>query len=352
MAIIAEMHVNGEPVRVLLDFGSLGDFISTTSGDQLKIKTKTLLKPLGLMMAVVGLCGAIMYSATVNIKYQEIDGMYRLDVANLDCYDSILGTTFMHRHSMVPLFNLHAVLICLIKPLPLTGPLVKMISLCAAALHEAELDKLPDMLRQKSEDICKGAAETPLLPLCIINHRIPLINENTVYAYRTSRCPEVLREQWEKKLKVYIKTGCWEHATGKNAVPMWLIPKKETEGVSTLRTVLDKHEQNANTEKLVSPLPDIQEILWDISKYQYKSLIDGRDAYEQICVEPNDVHKTLFTTPSGTLLRYMMQQGDCNAGTSYQALMNSLFAHCIGKSMHVFLDDLVIFTNLVEEHIQ
>jgi hypothetical protein len=124
------------------------------------------------------------------------------------------------------------------------------------------------------------------------------------------------------------------------------------EGMSTLRIVLDKCEQNANTEKMASPLPDIQEILWDVSKYPYKSLIDGKDAYEQIHVEPKDVHKTLFTTPSGTMISYVMQQGDGNAGTTYQVLMNSLFAHCIGKYMHVFLDDLVILTNSVEEHVQ
>ncbi|KAF8604295.1 hypothetical protein BDV93DRAFT_441186, partial [Ceratobasidium sp. AG-I] len=228
MAIVAEMFVNGVSVCVLLDSGSLGDFISTTLVDQLKIQPQTLAKPIGLTMAVAGSSGAIKHSAEVNIKYQNIDGMYRLDVANLDRYDLILGTLFLHRHSAVLSFNPHAVHIRSVKQLPLTSPLVKTISSCAVDIHEEKLDKLRDMLKKKSEDICKGAVDTPLPPLRVINHCIPLINEGAIYSYRTSRCPEALKGQWEKKLSAYISTGQWQHATGKNTVPMLLIPKKGT----------------------------------------------------------------------------------------------------------------------------
>ena len=46
--------------------------------------------------------------------------------------------------------------------------------------------------------------------------------------------------------------------------------------------VFDKREQNANTYKLASPLLDIEEILCEVSKHKFWSLIDGKDAYEQI----------------------------------------------------------------------
>ncbi|KAG8722445.1 hypothetical protein FRC09_006267 [Ceratobasidium sp. 395] len=80
---------------------------------------------------------------------------------------------------------------------------------------------------------------------------------------------------------------------------------------------------------MLLPLPDIQEILWKVSKYPYRSLIDGKDTYEQIHVEPDNVLKTLFTTPSGTMTSKVMQIGDCNATAAYQSLMNHLFAHTI-----------------------
>ncbi|QRV84578.1 Transposon Ty3-I Gag-Pol polyprotein [Ceratobasidium sp. AG-Ba] len=351
-ALIAEMFVNGKSCRVLLDSGSLGNFISTTIVDQLRLKPEILAKPIGLNMAVSGSKSQIKHSVEVNIKYQDIDGTYRLDIANLDWYDLILGTPFLHTHSIALAFNPHAVLVQSVKPLPLTGPHVRTIEACATELYEEKLDEIRQILYKESEDICKQAADTPLPPLRAINHRIPIIDENKTYSWRSSRCPDALRGQWEKKLKAYLDTGRWEFVTGKNAIPMLLIPKKGTEGESMLRTVLDKQEQNANTYKVASPLPDIQEILWKVSQYKYRTLIDGKDAYKQIRVEPEDVHKTIFSTPSGTMISRVMQIGDTNATATYQSIMNHLFAHAIGVYMHVFLDDIVIFTNTLEEHVR
>ena len=55
-------------------------------------------------------------------------------------------------------------------------------------------------------------------------------------------------------------------------------------GQVRLRTVLDKREQNDNTVKHTSPLPNMEHILHDVLRHRYRSLIDGRDAFEQIRV--------------------------------------------------------------------
>ncbi|KEP45020.1 Pol polyprotein/retrotransposon [Rhizoctonia solani 123E] len=103
---------------------------------------------------------------------------------------------------------------------------------------------------------------------------------------------------------------------------------------------------------MASPLPNNQPLLWRIQSNKYQSLIDGKDAYEQIWVEPEDVHKTMFTTPDGTMVSEVMQQGDTNAGATYQSLMNVLLAEGIGKYWDVFLDDIIVYTDTVEEDVQ
>ena len=82
--------------------------------------------------------------------------------------------------------------------------------------------------------------------------------------------------------------------------------------------MFDKREQNENTYKLASPLPGIGEILREVSRHKYRSLIDGNDAYGQIRVIPNYVPRTLFTTPDGTMESLVMQQGDSSAGATYR----------------------------------
>ena len=46
--IVIQVEINGVPVHALVDSGSLGDFISSTVVDQLKLKCTVLDKPLGL----------------------------------------------------------------------------------------------------------------------------------------------------------------------------------------------------------------------------------------------------------------------------------------------------------------
>ena len=93
-------------------------------------------------------------------------------------------------------------------------------------------------------------------------------------------------------------------------------------------------------------------ILHNVVAHPYYTLLDGKDAYEQIWVMPEDVPKILFTTPDGTMVSHVMQIGGCNAGVMYQSLMNDIFASYIGVFMDVYLDDIVIYSDTAEEHMK
>lgn len=80
--------------------------------------------------------------------------------------------------------------------------------------------------------------------------------------------------------------------------------------------------------------PDQAEVLDRVASHKYRTVIDGKDAYEQIRVAEEDVPKTLFNTPDG------------------QNLMNYLFAEHIGVWMDVYLDDIVIYSDTLEDHIK
>jgi hypothetical protein len=71
-ALIITVKVNGKPIKVLLNTGSMADFLSTTIVDQLRLKKEVLAKPLPLQMAVHGSQLKINFSATVDFEYQDI----------------------------------------------------------------------------------------------------------------------------------------------------------------------------------------------------------------------------------------------------------------------------------------
>ena len=119
-----------------------------------------------------------------------------------------------------------------------------------------------------------------------------------------------------------------------------------------LRTVCDVRQRNANTRKLSSPLPDIEGILRRVAGSKYRSIIDLKNAYEQIRVTPDHVERTAMATPSGTMISLVMQQGDCNASATFQMVMTRIFAPYLGDFMDVYLDNIIIYLHVLEEHIR
>ena len=78
--------------------------------------------------------------------------------------------------------------------------------------------------------------------------------------------------------------------------------------------------------------------------------MDMSEAYEQIRVRNEDVPRTAFATIFGTFVSRVMQQGDCNAPFTFQRLITSVFHDFIARFIHVYLDNIFIYSSTIEEH--
>ena len=65
---------------------------------------------------------------------------------------------------------------------------------------------------------------------------------------------------------------------------------------------------------------------------------------------PEDVPKTAFAMIFGTFVSLVMQQGDCNAPSTFQRLMTAVVRDYIARFVHVYLDDIFIYSLSIEEH--
>ncbi|KAL1937189.1 hypothetical protein VTO73DRAFT_14488 [Trametes versicolor] len=208
------------------------------------------------------------------------------------------------------------------------------------AAHRAAL------LREFDELFQPVPPELP--PFWDINHTIPIIDEKKRYNYRLPKCPEVLRPELSAKIERYVKAGWWEPRLTDQAAPLLCVYKKD----GRLRTVVDLRQRNDNTVKDVTPFPDQDQIRNDVARAKFRSKLDMSDAYEQTRIADEDVAKTGFSTIYGTFVSRVMQQGDCNAPSTFQRLMTHIFRERIGKTIHVYLDDIFIFTDTLEEHLE
>uniref|UniRef100_A0A0W0GB85 Putative polyprotein n=1 Tax=Moniliophthora roreri TaxID=221103 RepID=A0A0W0GB85_MONRR len=297
--IVIVVMIDGKPCRALIDTSSLGDFMSTQVADQLGVRKQYLEKPLPLHMAVQGSRSKIHCGATVDFRYQKIKSVHYFDIVNLSGYDIILGTPWLFSHKVRIGLNPSTVEIGSDMKLPIQGENVSEIQSQNIVIEEETLEATWQELKEYAKPICKTAADTPLPPLRVINHTIPLIDEEKVYSWRPSRCPQAFRSQWDQKRKDYTASGHWEVKTARNTMPMMLIPKSPKQK-DLLRIVVDLRERNANTKKVVSPLPNIEDITRRVAKYKFRSIIDGKDAYEQIRVIPEHVDRTAVSTRTYT----------------------------------------------------
>jgi hypothetical protein len=212
-------------------------------------------------------------------------------------------------------------------------------------LSKKDLPRLREEWKQSCQDILNGVPDK-LPPLREINHHIPLVDEKKKYNYYLPKCPDSMRKPLAEKISKYCKAGWWRPARAEQAAPMLVVPKK----TGKLRTVINAVKRNANTVKDVTPFPDQDLIRLDVARAKYRSKIDLSDAYEQVRVAPEDVWKTAFSTVQGVYESLVMQQGDCNAPSTFQRLINSIFRDYIGIFVHAYLDDIFVFSDTIEEH--
>ncbi|GJW65847.1 reverse transcriptase domain-containing protein [Tanacetum coccineum] len=76
-----------------------------------------------------------------------------------------------------------------------------------------------------------------------------------------------------------------------------------------------------------------------LAGHEYYCFLDGFSGYFQYPIAPEDQEKTTFTFPYGTFAYKRMPFGLCNAPTTFQRCMTTIFHELIEDNMEVFMDD-------------
>jgi hypothetical protein len=128
--------------------------------------------------------------------------------------------------------------------------------------------------------------------------------------------------------------------------PVLFVEKKD----GTKQMCVDYRSLNKVTSKNKYPLPRIED-LFDLMKGgSVFSKIDLRSRYHQLKIWESDIPKTAFRTRYGLYEYTMMSFGLTNAPAYFMYLMNKVFMEYLDKFVVVFIDDILIFSKMEEEH--
>ena len=81
------------------------------------------------------------------------------------------------------------------------------------------------------------------------------------------------------------------------------------------------------------------------------SFLDAFQGYHQIPLALEDQEKTTFMTLTGNYHYKIMSFGLKNSGSTYQRMMTRMFEPQLGKSIEIYVDDMVVKSKVVSEHL-
>ena len=116
------------------------------------------------------------------------------------------------------------------------------------------------------------------------------------------------------------------------------------------RVCVDFTDLNKACPKDPFPIPRIDQLVDATVGHPWMSFLDDFQRYHQIPLALGDQEKTAFVTPTGNYHYKVMLFGLKNAGSSYQKMMTRMFEPQLGKSIEVHIDDMVVTSKVVFEH--
>jgi hypothetical protein len=117
--------------------------------------------------------------------------------------------------------------------------------------------------------------------------------------------------------------------------------------------IQDYRALDAITRKNRYPLPLIDDLIHRLKGTHYFTKLDVRWGYNNVRIREGDEWKAAFHTNRGLFEPLVMYLSLTNSPATFQTMMNEIFQDLITEGIvSVYLDDILIFTNSLEEHHQ
>ena len=181
-------------------------------------------------------------------------------------------------------------------------------------------------------------------------HKIVLKDPDTPpFKEHFCRIPSPQLDEVREHLKLMLDAGVVRPSNSPWCNAVVLVRKKD----GSLHFCIDFRRLNALTVKDSHPLPHICETLESLAGAAHYSTFDLNSGFWQVPMDVESKQYTAFTLGSMGLYECeSMPFGLCNAPPTFQRLMQN----CLGKLnltyCLIYLDDVIVFSEMPEEHLQ
>ena len=178
----------------------------------------------------------------------------------------------------------------------------------------------------------------------LISHTIELNSQSHIRS-RPYQVPQAVRDTIREEIDTMLRMGVIERSTSPYASPVVIVKKKDGKN----RFCIDYRRLNAVTVLDNEPIPNMDELISDISDAKYFTKMDLSKGYWQIPVAEQDRSKTAFVTPDGQYEFKVLPFGLVNAPAVFTRMMWKLL-DVLPRVVH-YIDDVLIYSSSWEQHV-
>jgi hypothetical protein len=174
-----------------------------------------------------------------------------------------------------------------------------------------------------------------------------LIPGSTPVSVRPYRYPPAIKDEIERQVQDMLTSGIIQHNDSPFSSPVLLVKKKD----GTFHFCMEFRHLNAITAKSKYLVPIIEELLDELEGASWFSSLDLTDGYHQILLKPGEEPKTAFQTHTGHYEFRVMAFGLSGTPGTFLKAMNTTLALLLRRCALVFFDDILVYSNTLEEHL-
>jgi hypothetical protein len=342
--VLGMFLASSHPATILFDSGASHSFISSSfvtkhSLSIATMKLTMLVTSPGGEMRTKHICSA------VSITIRGLDFPSNLILLDSKGIDIILGMDWLSKYD--------GVIQCSRKAVKLTkkdGTSVEFVAMVQSGpdgkLNQTKAIALED-IRVVQDFLDVFLEELPGMPP---DHNIEFLIELLPGTPPISKRPYrmTMNElvELKKQIAEFQAKGFIRPSPSPWGAPVLFVEKKE----GTQQMCLDYRSLNEVTIKNKYPLLRIEDLFDQMKGASIFLKINLRSGYHQLKIWESDIPKTAFHTRYGLYEYTVMSFGLTNAPAYFMYLMNKVFMEYLDRFVIVFIDDILIFSKMMEEH--
>ena len=165
--------------------------------------------------------------------------------------------------------------------------------------------------------------------------------------HKAYRIPQAMKQKVQDEIDNMLKLGIIEETNSAYASPIVAVTKPNGD----IRLCVNYKPLNKITVTDPYEMPRIDEILDDVAHAKYISTLDLTKGFYQVPLDPEAKAKSAFVAFGRQYAYNFLPFGMVNANATFQRLVDEVLRDCKSYCCQ-YIDDVAIFSNSWEEHLQ